>query len=65
MNTYPSIPVVQVVTSAEGFSLGQCTAAKTSKAAAAAALLELKQRDSCLETVYNCKSLMDRSEGEQ
>ena len=63
MNTYPSIPVVQVVTSAEGFSLGQCTAAETSKAAAA--LLELKQRDSCLETVYNCKSLMDRSEGEQ
>jgi len=63
VNTYPSIPVVQVVTSAERFSLGQCTAAETSKAAAA--LLELKQRDSCLETVYNCKSLMDKSEGEQ
>jgi hypothetical protein len=24
--------------------------------------LELKQRDSYLETVYNCKSLLDRSE---
>ena len=62
MNTYPSIPVVQVVTSAEGFSLGS---AKQQKLAKQMPWLELKLRDSYLETIYNGKSLLDRSEGEQ
>jgi hypothetical protein len=63
VNTYPSIPVVKVVTSAEGFSLGQCTAAEASKGDAA--WLKLKQRDPYLETVYSYKLLLDRGEDEQ
>ena len=62
MDTYPSIPVVQVVTSSEGLSLGSV---QHRRRGADAAWLELKQRDSYLETIYKCKSVLDGSEGEQ